>query len=248
MGVQNYFLVVILGRFLRFLDYFFIMEVVDLEDLLKKENFRVLVVNGDQRLFFRKDIDRFREEGYDVSEIDLARFSTLKNFVARFYGLSPDYALLNFKDFQNATAIGKYLASKSNSFLCEGRNLHIAAAESFNYHFLSRSIGLSMARRYWQYDFEGLIRGIVGKKPHDGFLRCFGILQHNLEHLWCEPSFEGDEGLWMFFITTYGLAVGQGDQHELVSRLEGLYQFVYGEDLRDSVYHSDGSANLFSGN
>ncbi len=224
------------------------MEVFDLEDLLKKENFRVVIVNGDQRLFFKKGINRFREEGYDVSEIDFMRFSTLKSFAARFYDLFPDYALLNFRDSKKATDIGKYLISKSDPFLREGRNLDIAAAELFDYHVLLRSIYFSMARRYWQCDFEGFTERIMEKKPHGGFLRCFGILQHKLEHLWCQHGFEGDEGLWMSFITTYGLAVGQGDQHELAARLEGLYQFVYGEDLRDSVYHSDGQANVFSGN
>lgn len=227
---------------------FIFMEVVDLEDLLKKENFRVVIVNGDKRLFFKEEVNRFREEGYGVSEIDLMRFSTLKSFAVRFYDLSPNYALLNFNDFGMAVDIGKYLVSNFDSFLREGRNLDIAAAESFDYHFLSRSIGLSMAGRYWRYDFEGFTRGIVEKKPHGGFLRCFDVLQHKLEHLWCQPGFEGDDRLWMSFITTYGLAVGQGDQQELAAKLERLYSFVYGENLKDSVYHSDGSANSFSGN
>ncbi len=224
----------------------FFMEVFNLEDMLKRENFKVLVVNGDPRMFYRGNVRRFMEDGYDVSEIDFEKFTNIRAFASRFFELSPDYALLNFKNPDMANKVGDYLSLKFRPL--PNGDFIMAAIQSSDYFVLSKSIDLAMARKYWEYDFESFAERVSSKHPYNHLTCSLDELQHRLTYLWRHPFFTCDEDLWESFIASYGLAVGQGNQQELVARLEGIYSLIYGEDLKSAVYHSDGSANEFTDN
>jgi len=237
------------GYFRKIFNYFGdldIMEVFDLEGLLKKENFRILFVNGDFRLFYGRDVDRIRSEGYAVFEINVSQYESFDGFITKFFEINPNYVVFNFRSFEK----GSHLALELSYVLKKEKvSPVIEVSSSWDYDIQSKRASLMLARRYWEYEFPEFAKRIASARPYRQFGQIFRILNHNLNNLWVSHTIAtGDEKLFDLIIFMYGLAVGQGNQRELVARLEGIYSLIYGEDLKDAGYHSDGSANEFTGN